>query len=210
VLCAIFNFGLHPEQAGRWRVTSNPAAAAAKRREAASARLEVFSVEQIEALARAAESGTWRGPHDDLTDAGALLRVEEDAQLGELLRFAAYTGLRRGELVTLRWRDVRWSERVLVVERALSGNVEGTTKGGRVRYIPLGDQALGALDRLSRRPNFTRADDYVFSRSPATASTRQRSADGSSQPATRQASLRCASTTSATPPGRSLRASSIP
>jgi integrase len=162
VLCAIFNFGLRPEQAERWRLTSNPAAAAGKRREAAPARLEVFTVEQIEALARAAESGAWRGPHDDLTDAGALLRAEEDAQLAELLRIAAYTGLRRGELVALRWHDVRWSERVLVVERALSGDVEGTTKSGRVRYVPLGDQALGALDRLSRRLNFTSADDYVF------------------------------------------------
>ena len=31
-----------------------------------------------------------------------------------------------------------------------------------IRYVPLGDQALGALDRLSRRPNFTSSDDYVF------------------------------------------------
>ena len=92
----------------------------------------------------------------------SLVRAEEDAQFAELLRVAAYTGLRRGELVALRWRDVRWSERVLVVERALSGNVEGTTKSRRVRYVPLGDQALGALDRLSRRANFTSAEDYVF------------------------------------------------
>lgn len=40
--------------------------------------------------------------------------------------------------------------------------MEGTTKGRRIRYLPLGDQALGALDRLSRRVNFTSADDYVF------------------------------------------------
>jgi integrase len=83
-------------------------------------------------------------------------------QLADLLRVAAYTGLRRGELVALRWRDVHWSERVLVVERALSGDVEGTTKGRRVGYVPLGDQALDALDRLSRRDNFVSADDYVF------------------------------------------------
>src|SRR3954452_7499874 len=149
--------GFHHRQR-RWRLTSNPAAAAAKRREAPPARLEVFTVEQIEALARAASSGAWRGPHDELTNAGELLRAEEDAQLAELLRVAAYTGLRRGELVTLRWRDVRWADRVLVVERGLSGDVETTTKGRRVRYVPLGDQALGALDRLSRRQNFTSPD----------------------------------------------------
>jgi integrase len=162
VLSAIFNFGLRPETAARSQLTSNPAAATQKRREDGPARLEVFSVEQVEALARAAESGAWRGSHEHTTGGGELMRAEEDAQLGELLRVAAYTGLRRGELVTLRWRDVRWSERVLVVERALSGDVEGTTKGRRVRYVPLGDQALGALDRLSRRPNFTSPDDYVF------------------------------------------------
>ena len=44
----------------------------------------------------------------------------------------------------------------------MSGDVESTTKGRRVRYVPLGDQALGALDRLSRRPNFTGSNDYVF------------------------------------------------
>jgi integrase len=42
---------------------------------------------------------------------------DEERQLGELLREAAYTGLRRGELIALRWRDIRWSERVLIVER---------------------------------------------------------------------------------------------
>jgi integrase len=31
-----------------------------------------------------------------------------------------------------------------------------------VRYVPLADQSLAALDRLSQRPNFTAADDYVF------------------------------------------------
>ena len=151
VLSAIFNFGLRPEQAARWRLTGNPAAAAAKRREDPPRRLEVFTVEQIEALARTAAAGAWRGPHEYTTADGELLRAEEDAQLGELLRVAAYTGLRMGELVALRWHDVRWSERVLVVERALSGDIEGTTKGRRIRYVPLGDQALGALDRLSRR-----------------------------------------------------------
>jgi integrase len=162
VLAAIFNFGLRAEHAASWRLTDNPAAAAVKRREDGPARLEVFTVEQVEALARVAESGAWRGPHEHSTPEGEFLRVEEDAQFAELLRVAAYTGLRRGELVALRWRDVRWSERVLVVERALSADVEGTTKGRRVRYVPLGDQALGALDRLSRRTNFTSADDYVF------------------------------------------------
>ncbi|MBW3630671.1 MAG: tyrosine-type recombinase/integrase [Gemmatimonadetes bacterium] len=162
VIVAIFNFGLRPHQRDRWRLTDNPAAATAKRREEGPGRLDVFTVEQIEALARAAEAGTWRVARPYETAKIAEARRDEDRQLGELLRIAAYTGLRRGELVALRWRDVRWSERVLVVERALSGTVERTTKGRRIRYVPLADQSLAALDRLAQRPNFTSDDDYVF------------------------------------------------
>ena len=139
-----------------------PSAAAPKRREDEPARLEVFTVEQVEALARAAESGAWRigRPYaEPAIDEG---RHAEDRQLADLMRVAAYTGLRRGELVALRWRDVRWSERVLVVERALSDTVERTTKGRRVRYVPLADQTLAAFDRLSQRPNFVGPEDYVF------------------------------------------------
>jgi len=162
VVVAILNFGLRPERRARWGLTENPAAATPKRREDAPARLEVFSIEQIEALARAAESGEWRVGRPYATPASEAIRREEDRQLAELLRVAAYTGLRRGEIVALRWRDVRWSERVLVVERALSDTVERSTKGRRVRYVPLADQALAALDRVAQRPNFVGPDDYVF------------------------------------------------
>jgi integrase len=162
VVVAIFNFGLRPERRARWRLADNPAAAAPKRRKDEPARLDVFTVEQIEALARTAESGEWRKGRPYDTPAIDEFRHAEDRQLAELLRVAAYTGLRRGELVALVWRDVRWSERVLVVERALSDTVERTTKGRRVRYVPLGDQALAALDRLSMRPHFVGSDDDVF------------------------------------------------
>jgi integrase len=162
VVVAIFNYALRPERTDRWGLRDNPAAATPKRREDGPGRLEVFSVEQVEALARSAASGAWRTPRSYDTLTAEQARRDEDQQLGELLRVAAYTGLRRGELVALQWRDVRWSERVVVVERALSDTVERTTKGRRIRYVPLGDQALGALDRLSQRPNFTGPEDYVF------------------------------------------------
>jgi hypothetical protein len=96
VLSAIFNVALRPENAARWGLSGNPAAAAAKRREDGPRRLEVFTVEQIEALARTAAAGAWRGPHEYSTTDGELLRAEEDAQLAELLRLAAYTGLPHG------------------------------------------------------------------------------------------------------------------
>jgi integrase len=162
VILASFNYGLRPENQRRWGLVENPALGAPKRRIDPPGRLEVFTVEQVEAIARAGAAGAWRiGRQYDTPAVESALRAQ-DAQFGELVRIAAYTGLRRGELVALRWGDVRWGERVLVVERAVSDRVERSTKGRRVRFVPLGDQALAALDRLSQRPNFTLTNDYIF------------------------------------------------
>lgn len=44
----------------------------------------------------------------------------------------------------------------------MSAGVESSTKSGRVRRVPLADQAATALDRMSRREHFTSPDDLVF------------------------------------------------
>ena len=76
---------------------------------------------------------------------------------------AAYAGLRRGELVALRWRDIDFLGRKLIVRRSLSADTElRSTKSRRAREVPLPDQAAAAVERLSRRGEFTGPDDYVF------------------------------------------------
>lgn len=157
----IFNYGM--SRVSGFDLTFNPAAETPRRRQDPPGRLEVFDVDQIEALARSAAAGNWRTEREaNMTGETAAMREAEDHQLAELLRVACYTGLRRGEIVALKWGDVRWQERVLVVERALSDRVETVTKSRRARYVPLADQPLAALERLSRRENFTGPDDYVF------------------------------------------------
>jgi integrase len=44
----------------------------------------------------------------------------------------------------------------------MSGGVESSTKSGRVRRVPLPDQAAAALERLSRRSDYTAAGELVF------------------------------------------------
>jgi integrase len=165
-LHAIFRFGLLPDQRKRWGVDSNPVADTRKRRQAGIGHLEVFTVEQVEQLARAAERGAWRMQRAYATPNTADLRRQADRQLADLLRIAAYTGLRRGELVALRWDDVAWDERVLIVRRALSGTAERSTKSRRIRYVPLADQARAAFERLAEREYFTGPNDYVFATLP--------------------------------------------
>jgi integrase len=79
-----------------------------------------------------------------------------------MVRVAAYAGLRLGELLALRWRDVDFSGHALTISRAMSAGVESSTKSGRVRRVPMPDQAAAALDRLSHREDFTGAGELVF------------------------------------------------
>lgn len=132
-LLAIFNYGR--KHAG---LRDNPVEGTDKRREPQRAPLDTYTAVEVEALACAME----------------------DPQDAELVRVAAYTGLRLGELRALRWHDV--GHGVLTVSRALSAGVESGTKGGRVRHVPLVSQAAAALDRLRGRGDFTAPDELVF------------------------------------------------
>jgi integrase len=64
-----------------------------------------------------------------------------------------------GELLALRWGD---AGHAFTIGRAISAGIESSTKSGRVRRLPLPDQAAAALDRLSSREDFTGADERVF------------------------------------------------
>jgi integrase len=73
-----------------------------------------------------------------------------DPTLGALLRLAALTGARRGELCALRWSDLDADRRALAIARNLTSPkgrryAEGPTKNGRARVIGLSDEALAEL-----------------------------------------------------------------
>ncbi len=162
LLCAIYSYALRkPDLYG---LTVNPAARADHRREPQLAPVAFFSVEQVEALARALAAGAHRDPRCPAVSADEIAaRAAEDAQDAELVRVAAYAGLRRGELVALRWKDIDFPGRKITVVRSMSGDVlTNSTKSRRARDVPLPDQAAAALDRLSRRVDFTGPNEYVF------------------------------------------------
>jgi integrase len=102
----------------------------------------VLTREQVEAVARAA----------DTPMAAALIRV------------AAYTGLRWGELRALRWADVDFAQAAVTVSRSYDDRAgdDGTPKSGKARTIPLSDQAAAALDGLSKRGAWTGEGHHVF------------------------------------------------
>jgi integrase len=161
LICAIYNYAA---SGATFRIEQNPAATADRRPEPEPARLDYYSPNEIETLAKALEDGAHRDaparpPAVSETDA----RASEDLQDGDLVRVAAYTGLRRGELLALRWRDVEIGQRKVVVRRAISAGQEAaSTKSRRAREVPIPDQAAIAFRHLAERGEFVAPDDFVF------------------------------------------------
>jgi integrase len=121
-------------------ITVNPCEDAEKITVKRSDDFNVLSVEQVHAVAREASS--------------VLLRA--------MFLTAAFTGLRMGELLALRWRHIDFTNRILHVQKNCVDGVEDTPKSHRRRSVPLSDQAVVALDALSRREHFTGPDHLVF------------------------------------------------
>jgi integrase len=92
----------------------------------------------------------------------AVAAAATNGLVGTTIIVAAYAGLRLGEVRALRWRDVDFAKRSIFVRRNYTGGVDQTPKSGKVRWVPMVDQALVALDRLSRRSHNTSPDSLVF------------------------------------------------
>ena len=160
ILAAMFAYACREDT---YALAVNPVRRTSKRREMPAAVLDFYEPEETEALARAAAAGAHRGIPAYGIDADELeWRSWEDRQDAELYRFAAYTGMRLGELLALRWGDVDLDDRRVIVHRAVSADIEGPTKSWQARALPLADPAASALARLADRGDYTGRDDYVF------------------------------------------------
>jgi integrase len=103
----------------------------------------------------------------DQVELEALLRAAPDDRLGEtdhvLYLTAAMTGLRQGELLALRWRDIDWAAGRLRVRRSYVRGEFGTPKSKRAsRSVPLADRVAGELERHFQASAFQGDDDLVF------------------------------------------------
>jgi len=94
----------------------------------------------------------------------ALARAAADEQDAALYLVAAMTGLRQGELLALRWRDIDFAGSRVHVRRSWSqaAKAEKAPKSRKVRSVPLVPELVAPLDGLSRREHFTGDDDLVF------------------------------------------------
>ena len=106
-------------------------------------------------------------PSDDFTilspmELEAVVRACASPRAIAVLSVAFYAGLRLGEVPELRWGDIDLAKRMIYVRANASAGRRSTTKGGRVRSVPLVDELARRLDELSKRQYWTDDDDYVF------------------------------------------------
>jgi integrase len=123
-----------------WGLPLNPVASVERHPQRSSGDIDVFSPEEVWALVRAAAS-------------------EQDAAI---YLTAAFTGLRRGELLALRWRDVDFAGSAIRVRASYAGSVVTTPKSGKVRSVPLAPDVAVVLAKLGERECWTGDDDLVF------------------------------------------------
>jgi len=82
-----------------------------------------------------------------------LLTVIDDKDLKDLVLFSAHTGLRQMESLTLKWSQINFKDRYLILD-----NQSNITKSQKVGTVPLN---LTALQLLTER-QMNKAGDYVF------------------------------------------------
>ena len=91
-----------------------------------------------------------------------LASAAQDDQDGALYRVAAFTGLRQGELLALRWSDVDFVGGLLHVRRNYTDKREKMPKGKRVRSVPMTPRVIDTLARLKERGYLAEDGDLVF------------------------------------------------
>ena len=113
---SVFAFGCREDT---FALPDNPVAGTEKRRETDPAEIVTYTPFEVLVIAEEARLGA----HRNLTrlEVGAeeqRVRQREDEQDACLILVAAFSGLRMGELLALRWRHVIWEAQRLHVQRA--------------------------------------------------------------------------------------------
>jgi integrase len=146
-LSALFTFAMAPRR--RW-ATSNPCVGADLPAVEDTGEIRFLTIGELDLLVAHAR----RGPFQ-----------EQDRAL---YMVAAMTGLRLGELVALRWRDVDWpAARIRVRQNYVRGRYGSPKSKRSTRSVPMADEVGGVLDRLFQASRWQSEDHLVFAH-PAT------------------------------------------
>lgn len=77
---------------------------------------------------------------------GALLEAMKNSRWKWSVYFLLVTGLRRGELLALKWSDIDWQNKRIMIDESNSSTGLGDTKNAKIHYVPLSDNAVKYLE----------------------------------------------------------------
>lgn len=141
-LSALYRFAMHPRR--RW-ATANPCDGLELPAVPEHVGIRYLELHQVDALVSAAQEG----PYEAIDRA--------------MYRTAAMTGLRLGELLALRWRDVDWLASAIRVRSNYVLGEFGTPKSKRSsRSVPMADEVAAELDRYHGASGKPGDDALVF------------------------------------------------
>lgn len=141
-LSALFNFAKAPQR--RW-AAENPCEGVELPAAKESTEIRFLTLEEVDAAVSHAPKGMYQ----------AIDRA--------LFLTAAMTGLRKGELIALRWRDVDWpAARIRVRQNYVRGEFGTPKSKWSTRSVPMADEVGGELERLFKRSRFKGDGELVF------------------------------------------------
>lgn len=145
----------------RHGLASNAAAEVDRLQESyAAVRFDFYSPEEIHKLVTAAANGAHHHSNRPaVSDTERVLRAAGDRQDAAIYLTAALSGLRRSELLALRWDDIDFEQSSIRVFEGYSAKRAGKPKS---RTVPMVDEIAETLRDLKTRDAYADKDDRVF------------------------------------------------
>lgn len=152
IIGGILGHACRPADAGGFGLPANPATHVDKLGEERDDSTDYLTPAEVIAVAAAMRRGAHRDTHGVMPAGGAfakdvhrLAREADDVRDAAAVLVSGFAGLRRGEIVGLRWGDVSLMNARIDVRRAVVLGKEVTPKSGKGRTVPMARQVAQAL-----------------------------------------------------------------
>jgi integrase len=158
-------------------VVADPMALVQKAKETKPGKLDHYSMSEVDEIAAVLRQGGHRTPkvmavgprkkgrrvvERPLTPDARAAMAAQDLQDAVMVITLAHAGLRVGEALGLRWRDLDFNGRAISVVQTWTSDTEGPPKSGSGRVVPMLPRAAEMLAQLGLRGDLTGPDDLVF------------------------------------------------